>query len=169
MRRSLFLLLLLPLLAACRGTQLYTSQDLSQVKKAYAELKPTYLAFERAFEANNTREILSGYHTELHQCHLVDAIDQRDTIDPNINLFYASAELDNMCNAIELGYTTWASTRGYPYPHDIVPARPIDIFPGTDSGLLLMKMYLAKPSALAGPPTAAASPVRQPVSTPVKK
>ena len=71
MRRYFFVLLLAPVLAACRGTQAYTLQDLSQVKTAYAELRPVYLSFRRAFYADNTEGVLRNFRLEREDCRIV--------------------------------------------------------------------------------------------------
>jgi hypothetical protein len=149
MRRYLIVLLLAPVLAACRGTQAYTQQDLTQVKTAYAELRPVYLHFRHAFYASDTQGILRNYHVERRDCRLVDQIDRRDTIDPNVNLFFASAELDNMCNAIESAYVTWAKPHHYPYLRAIVPGIPKEVFGGTDKELKKMRKYFKHPASYA--------------------
>lgn len=149
MRRYLPVLILLPVLAACRGTQPYTSLDLSQVRTGYAEIKPTYLAFKHAFITNDSHGIRANYRVEQRQCKLVDEIDKRDTIDPNVNLFFASIELDSFCNAIEMAYVDWAKANGYSFPKDIPPSRKDEIWGGTDKELKKMRKYLAHPGSLA--------------------
>jgi hypothetical protein len=149
MRRYLILLGLVPILAACRGTQAYTAEDLSQVRTAYAELRPVYVAFRHAFYANGVQGILRNYHLERQDCRIVDEVDQRDTIDPNVNLFFASAELDNMCNSIESAYVTWAKPHHYPLLKGVDSGIPAEIFGGTDDELKKMNHYLAHPASLA--------------------
>jgi hypothetical protein len=149
MRRYLILLVLAPVLAACRGTQAYTSLDLTQVRTAYAELRPVYVSFRHAFYARDAQSILGNYHLERRDCRMVDQIDQRDTIDPNVNLFFASAELDNMCNSIESAYVTWAKPHHYPLLKGVPSGIPAEIFGGTDQELKEMKKYLARPSSFA--------------------
>src|SRR5947209_144673 len=102
--RRLFFLGLLVVLAGCRGTQLYTAQDLTGVKVARATVIPVYLQFKRDYRSNNPIRIQQGYAQEQQACKQVDVIDKRDTIDPNVNLFQASAELDDFCNAVESAY-----------------------------------------------------------------
>jgi hypothetical protein len=144
MRFMLPCALLVLLLAGCRGTQDYTSQDLSQVHQGYAEILPTYKAFRQAYLSNNTARILSLYRREQQQCKLPDQIDKRDSIDPNVNLFLASVGLDDMCDTIESGYVTWAKPHGYPYPKDVLPSRPAEVFIGTDTEIKRLPHYLKK-------------------------
>lgn len=140
---------LLLLLTACRGTQPYATQDLRQVRRAYAQIRPTYTAFEQAYRVGNTTGILTYFRQEQQECKLVDVIDKRDTIDPNINLFFASAALDDMCNAIESAYVTWAPKHGFPYDKSVLPSRPSDVFLGPDLDLTKMSGYLRNPASLA--------------------
>jgi hypothetical protein len=137
------------LLAGCRGSELYTHQDLVQVRQTYAELLPIYKAFKKAFKANQTAGILRGFRIEHGPCAVVDQIDNRDTIDPNVNLFQASITLDDLCNAIEAGYVEWAMKAHYPYPKRVQPLRPSEVFIGADGDLEKMGKYLRNPSALA--------------------
>ena len=148
MRPKFFLLLSLLLLAACRGTQPYTAQDLSQVKQGYNELLPTYLSFKRAYSAGNTAGILKYYYRERIECRTVDQVDNRDTIDPNVNLFQASIGLDNFCNAVESAYVSWAMQNRYPYPKNVIPARPFEAFIVSDKSLGVMPKYMRRPASL---------------------
>lgn len=147
--RALFLLPLALLAVACRGTQPYSQTDLVEVKQAYVSVHPTYLAFKRAFQAGNGRDIMRLYRREHAQCRLVDTIDKRDTIDPNVNLYQASITLDDMCNAIESAYVFWAKKHRLPYDKIVVPARPREAFVGSDADLKKIKKYFRHPSALA--------------------
>ena len=126
--RRLFLLGLLVALAGCRGTQLYTPQDLTAVKSAEATIVPVYLQFKRDYGRDNLARIKHTYAQEQRVCKQVDIIDKRDTIDPNVNLFQASAELDDFCNAIESAYVYWAKRHGLPYDKTIVPGRRQEVF-----------------------------------------
>lgn len=146
--RLVALLALILILAACRGTQPYTQQDLQQVRQANAELRPTFLAFEQAYTVGNTARILLYFRREQKECKLVDEIDKRDTIDPNVNLFLASVTLDDMCNGIESAYAGWAQAHGYPYDKSIVPSRPSDAFTGSAIELNKAANYLRHPAAL---------------------
>src|SRR5437588_46403 len=114
MKQTVFLILLGFTLAGCRGTQAYTAEDLSQVRSAYAALHPIYVNFKADYVRADRRGILTYFHREQLACKVVDQVDSRDTIDPNVKLFQASIELDNLCNAIESAYAYWASKHGYP-------------------------------------------------------
>ncbi len=148
MRRDVLLLLLLPLLVACRGTDLYTSRDLAQVKQAYATIKPIYLAFRYAYHHHLTAGIVSNYHREQRACRLVDDINRRDTIDPGTNLFAASDDLDSFCNDIEEAWSYWAPRHGYPYKKSVPASRPTQEFLDGDFNLGKIKAYLRHPSQL---------------------
>jgi hypothetical protein len=148
MRIAVPLLLLAVFLAGCRGTQLYSKQDLQQVHQAWNELRPTYLAFERAYKQNDVPAMLADYHRERRQCKLVDVIDNRDSIDPNVHLFAASAALDDICNTIESAYTTWAIPHHYPYDQNVVPSRKGDEFIGMDLEFKEIPKWLRHPSTL---------------------
>ncbi len=147
MRRLIFLGLLL-VLAGCRGTQPYTAEDLTGVKVAQATVIPVYLQFKQDYRSNNTSRIEQGYAKEQQACKQVDVIDKRDTIDPNVNLFQASAELDDFCNAIESAYAYWAKKHGLPYDETIVPGRHQEVFLQSDADLLTIQKYLRHPAAL---------------------
>jgi hypothetical protein len=144
----LILLAILVVLAGCRGTEAYTSQDLSGVKTAEATIVPVYLQFKRDYRRDNQAAIQRTYAQEQEVCKQVDVIDQRDTIDPNVNLFQASAELDDFCNAIESAYVYWAKGHGLPYDKSIVPGRRQEVFLGSDADLKTIHKYVLHPSAL---------------------
>jgi hypothetical protein len=150
MRRLPLLLLLLPAAVACRGTQAYSSTDLQQVRKVYRTVPPIYRAFKAAYFAGNTSLILKEYAREQKACKLVDVIDKRDTIDPNTNLFVASAGLDSLCNDIESAYTGWAIVHHYPHDKSIVPGRAQDAFVDGDTNLEKMPSQMAHPKAYPG-------------------
>jgi hypothetical protein len=146
--RRLLLLAVLVALAGCRGTQAYTAQDLSGVKTAEATIIPVYLEFKRDYSRDNQAAIQRTYALEQRDCKQVDVIDRRDTIDPNVNLFQASAELDDFCNAIESAYVYWAKRHGLPYDKSIVPGRRQEVFLGSDGDLKTIHKYLRHPAAL---------------------
>lgn len=145
--RRLPLLLLLVAAAACRGTQSYSTTDLHQVQQAYRTIPPLYRAFKAAYYADNGPLIVKDYAQEQKLCRLVDTIDKRDTIDPNTNLFSASAGLDSLCNDIEAAYTGWAIQHHYPYDKSIIPGRSQDAFVDGDSNLKKMPKQMELPSA----------------------
>jgi hypothetical protein len=149
MRQTVFLILLGLGIAGCRGTQAYTSVDLVQVRSAYATLQPIYVHFKADYLRGDKGGILSYLQREQAACRVVDAIDSRDTIDPNVKLFQASIELDNLCNAIESAYAYWASHHHYSYDKSITPYPPNDAFLIADTDLLKMPGYLKRPSNLA--------------------
>lgn len=146
--RKLFFLGLLLVLAGCRGTQPYTAKDLNGVKVAEATVIPVYLQFKRDYQSNEPVRIEQGYEREQQACRQVDVIDRRDTIDPNVNLFQASAQLDDFCNAIESAYAYWAKKHGLPYDKVVVPGRHQEVFLQSDADLLTIHKYLRHPSAL---------------------
>lgn len=146
--RRLFLLAVLMGLAGCRGTQAYTSQDLAGVKTAEATIVPVYRQFRRDYRRDNRAQIQRTYAREQEACKQVDVIDKRDTIDPNVDLFQASAELDDFCNAIESAYVYWAKRHGLPYDKTIVPGRRQEVFLGSDADLKTIGKYMRHPAAL---------------------
>jgi hypothetical protein len=106
-----------------------------------------YRAFKVAYFAGNTRMILTEYARERKVCKLIDVVDKRDTIDPNTNLFVASAGLDSLCNDIESAYAGWAKLHHYPYDKSIVPSRPEDAFVDGDANLEKMPKQMEHPRA----------------------
>ena len=149
MRRVLLLLPLLAVLAACRGTQAYTAEDLAQVKEAYNNIPPIYIAFKRVYYGGDTAGILAEYHKAQAACRVEDAVDKRDTIDPNTNLFAASSGLDSLCNDMDSAYVQWAKQHHYPYDKSIVPGRREDVFVDGDANLLKMPKQMEHPAAFA--------------------
>lgn len=147
MRKFLVLPLLL-VFAGCRGTQPYTSQDLAQVKQADATIVPIYKQFKRDYRSDNQAAIQQTYALEQQACKQVDVIDKRDTIDPNVNLFQASADLDDFCNAIESAYVYWAKRHGLAYDKSIIPGRRQEVFLGSDTDLKTIGKYIRNPAAL---------------------
>lgn len=146
--RRLFLLAVLVPLVGCRGTQAYTSHDLSAVKKAASTIVPVYRQFKRDYRRGNKAALQRAHAQEQKVCKQVDVIDKRDTIDPNVNLFQASAELDDFCNAIESAYVFWAKRHGLPYSKSIIPGRRQEVFLQADSDLKTIHKYLRHPSTL---------------------
>ena len=148
MRRLLFLLSSVVLLVGCASTRPYTQLDLRQVKSTYAVLVPLYREFRAAYRRGDGQGIVDGYRQEQRVCRTVDAIDQRDSIDPNTNLFQVSAGLDNLCNDIESVYAAWQKEHHRPYPKDIIPAFLSEAFQGSDLELEKMRKQLHHPAAL---------------------
>jgi hypothetical protein len=135
-------------LAGCRGTQPYTSQDLTGVKSIAATIVPVYREFKQAYRHDDRPVIESTFAREQAVCKQVDVIDKRDTIDPNVNLFQASAELDDFCNSIEDAYVFWAKAHKLPYDKSIFLGRRQEVFDTADADLKTIKKYLRHPSAL---------------------
>lgn len=146
MRRAPLLVLVL-VLAACRGTQAYTSLDLQQVRHAYRQIPPVYRDFKAAYLAGNTRLILQDYAREQQVCRQLDPIDRRDTIDPSTNLFAASVGLDDLCNDIESAYASWASKHHRPFDKTIPTTTPDAEFVDGDAALEKMPAEMAHPAA----------------------
>lgn len=88
------------------------------------------------------------YRAEQVLCARVDVVDVRDTIDPNANLFQASAGLDNFCNDIESAYAGWERSHHHAYDKRVVPSYPENAFKGSQLSLKQMNMYLRRPAAL---------------------
>ncbi|MGI8969022.1 MAG: hypothetical protein ACR2GA_07970 [Chloroflexota bacterium] len=148
MRVFAFIVLLVAL-AGCAGTQPYSQRDFHQVTTAFHQLVPAWWGYEQAYKRHDTAGILRNFHVEQHVCYtLVDEVDHRDTIDPNVNLFHASASLDNICNSIEELYRTWAQKNGYPFNKHIPPALPAQTFLGQNKELPIMTKQMRHPSAL---------------------
>lgn len=150
MRPRLFLLAIpFLLLSGCRGTQAYTSLDLAQTRQAYTEILPTYLAFKQAYKRGDDRAMHAAFEREQVECKLVDKVDARDTIDPNVNLFQASYALDLMCDAIEQVWAIWEKQHGRPYDKTqaIVPAG--DVFLFSDPYVKKLHRWMRRPAALA--------------------
>ncbi|HLJ68204.1 MAG TPA: hypothetical protein VKX16_12675 [Chloroflexota bacterium] len=149
MRKLIVLTGIALFLTGCRGTQAYTQQDLQQVRLGYAEIRPTYLAFKQAFQSGDGTGVVKYFRREQSECRIPDVIDNRDSIDPNVNLFQVSIALDDMCNAIESAYVTWAQAHGLPYDRNIVPGRPLNVFIQADTDLKSTARELRHPAALA--------------------
>jgi hypothetical protein len=147
MRKTVLLLPLL-LLSGCRGSQLYSAQDLRQVRESWSVLQPTYLEFEQAYKRGDTSGILAGFRREQQECRVVDQVDNRDTIDPGVKLFQVSAALDDICNTIESAYVTWAKPHGYPYDKTVQPSRPAEVFIGMDQEFKNIPVLLRHPDSL---------------------
>jgi hypothetical protein len=147
MRKPIFLALLV-LLAGCRGTEPYTSADLAGVKAAKVAIIPLYLEFKRAYHHDDQAEIQRTHAVEQEVCKQVDVIDKRDTIDPNVNLFQASAELDDFCNSIDDAYAFWAKQHGLPYSKALTLGLRQEVFLTADADLKTINKYLRHPAAL---------------------
>lgn len=145
--RRLPVLLVLLLVIGCRGTQAYTRQDLQQVRHAYAVIPPLYSAFKRAFIANNPVQMRRDFRREQVACRPLDQVDQRDTIDPNVNLFEVSVGLDDMCNAIESGYADWNKQHGRPYDRTLTLPAPGQDFVQADTDRLKMPEEMRHPAS----------------------
>jgi hypothetical protein len=145
----LILLILTPLaIAASRSSNPYTSQALRDVKQNYAQLHPVYLRFKASYQRKDALAMADQYRREQIVCAKVDKVDQRDTIDPNTDLFAASAELDNVCNLIESAYAAWEKAHHLKWDKRVTPAFPGDLWSGEDLSLKKMRGYLRHPSAL---------------------
>jgi hypothetical protein len=147
--RRLTLPLILLVLTGCRGTQPYSSQDLREVKQAYAQLYPNFTAFRHAYFRGQKASIQRYFRRNETMCRLADVIDKRDTIDPNVNLFQASIALDDMCNNVESVYALWAKEHHLRYDKSIVPSRKSEEFFGLDVELAKVPTYLKHPDAFA--------------------
>ena len=139
-------LAVMSVLSARASAQLYTREDLQQVRQSYAALLPIYIDFRSAFKRNDARSMERDYNQEQLDCRQVDAIDQRDTIDPSTNLFAASSELDNFCNDIETVWAAWEKKHHLPYDKRVIPAFLPDAFVGSDIGLKKMAKAMRDPS-----------------------
>lgn len=148
MRRLLLLVPVLLLLTACGEGAPYTQQDLQEVNQAYAQIRPVYLNFKKAFIHHDAQGIQSGFQREQIACRLVDKIDKRDSIDPNTKLFTASSALDSYCNDIESAYAYWAKAHHLPYDKTVVRETYPDVFKDGDYNMKRMASLLRHPSAL---------------------
>ncbi len=146
MRTLLLTLVAIPLLAGCGSSQPYTQQDLHDVEQAWTVLRPLYTDFRTAFHRGDFQEMTRDYARERAECKHVDAIDQRDTIDPNTNLFQASGGLDGMCNTIESVYAAWEKAHHMRYDKTIVPEFLFEAFKGSNRGLRIMADFLRHPA-----------------------
>jgi hypothetical protein len=147
MHRLLPVLALGFLLAACAGQEPYTQQDLVQVRGVYRTLAPTYRTFRAAYLRNDFRTMRAAFATEQRVCRVVDQIDRRDTISPNVQLFVASEGLDNMCNSIEYAYASWRHDHHLPYNESLQLGAEADLFVRADASLEQMPAELRHPSA----------------------
>ncbi|GAC1324216.1 MAG: hypothetical protein NVSMB22_12770 [Chloroflexota bacterium] len=120
--RLLPLLGLVFLLAACASSALYTQQDLVQVRQSWTEIGPVYKNFKRAYMHHDDASLRYWYAQEQTRCKLVDVIDKRDTIDPNIKLFQASADVVDLCNDMEGVWAFWRRAHGLSYDKALLPA-----------------------------------------------
>jgi hypothetical protein len=139
---------LLLVLVGCASNQPYTQQDLHEVRAASATLTPLVYAFRHAFFSDNTPGVLSAYHQERIACRLVDAIDRRDTINPNVKLWQASADLDDYCNDIESGFSTYAIEHHLPYDKKVNPSLRYDVMQQSKLDMKKMPDLLRHPADL---------------------
>lgn len=119
MRRVSLALLALALLAGCAGSQPYSALDLKQVRQSYATIAPIYWAFRKAYIANNFPAMKRLHAKERAACHLEHVVDNRDTIDPNVNLYLASSQIDSFCNDMETAYSEWRKAHGMTYDESL--------------------------------------------------
>lgn len=147
-RHLLALLPLMLLLSGCFSTPLYTAQDLQQVRDSDHTLVPLYKDFRAAFHRRDAAVMQQDFEREQIAARQVDQIDVRDSIDPNTNLFQASAELDNLCNDIEAVWAAWEKAHHMPYDKSIQPALLSEAFQGSDKGLKDLAKWLRHPSSL---------------------
>jgi hypothetical protein len=145
-RSSILASLALAVLAGCGVTRPYLSTDLSQVTGAYATIKPIYEGFKAAYDANSATAIAREFAREQRACRLVDDIDNRDTIDPNTNLFSASAALDTYCNDIESAYSGWRKAHGLSYDETLPVTLPNTYFLDGDYDMKQMHLWLSNPA-----------------------
>jgi len=133
------------LLSACGSSQAYSQEDFRQVTQAYSVLLPIYLDFRAAFRHDDFAQMTHDFASRRPACKEVDAVDRRDTIDPNTDLFQLSAGLDGMCNDIESVYAAWRKAHHMTYDKSIVPAFLSQAFNGSDRGLRIMAQFLRHP------------------------
>lgn len=147
MRRAALLLLPIGLLvlSGCTVQQPYTPLDLIQVRAAARAIVPIYVNFMNAYLTNDRAALVRDYRREQVACRLEDRVDRRDTIDPNVNLFAASADLGGFCNNLESAYVRWAITNHLPYDSTVNPSGA-DPFNGSAIALAKMPVLLAHPS-----------------------
>lgn len=169
MLRALIALFALVILAGCAGSQPYESIDLQQVTEAYHTITPIYNAFKVAYAANDERQMNVLYAREQRACRLVDTIDARDTIDPNIDLFQASAYLDTFCNDIETAYNAWRQAHHLSYDANLPSTLPGTYFEDGDYNMTQMPIMLRHPAALCcliAPPATPSPPTTPGTGTP---
>lgn len=148
--RFAILLVLAVALAGCNFTSPpYTQADITQVNEAYHMLHSNYLDFKKAYWSHNDPLLRTSYHRVEQACRIVDVIDNRDSIDPNVKLFSASAELDNFCNDIEVVHAVWAKDHHYHYQAKLLPDIPEETFLGADKCFATMPDLLAHPDGYA--------------------
>jgi hypothetical protein len=146
---SLGAVLALALVVSARGSGApYTKQDLDQVTTTFYAMVPVYRSFATAFLTHNDPVMEQDFREEQRYCKVVDAIDQRDTIDPNTNLFAVSAGLDNFCNGIEEYYAAWRKSQHLPYDHSVQPGDTSHAFVGTEDYITLLSKQIKHPSQL---------------------
>jgi hypothetical protein len=145
MRAILVAIAMLLFLPACASSQEYSHQDLRQVNHAYSLLLPVYLDFRAAFHRGDFAQMTRDFASRRPACKEVDAIDRRDTIDPNTDLFQLSAGLDGMCNDIESVYAAWEKAHHMKFDKSIVLSFLAQAFKGSDRGLRIMAQFQRHP------------------------
>ena len=145
MRAILVAIATMLLLTACASSQSYTKQDFRQVNHAYSLLLPIYFDFRAAFFRGDFVKMTREFESRRPACKEVDAIDRRDTIDPNTDLFQLSAGLDGLCNDIESVYAAWEKAHHMKYDKSIVPTFLAQAFKGSDRGLRIMAQFQRHP------------------------
>lgn len=146
MRRLVLAILGLTLLSGCGSTPAYTAQDLREVKHLYAVLTPIYGRFRAAFYSNDFLGMRAAFGQERTACKQVDAIDNRDNIDPNSNLFQASGDVDTLCNEIESAYARWRKSHHLKYDKTVYLPQTFELFKGSEAVLLQMPKLMCHPA-----------------------
>ena len=123
--------------------------DTVQVRQAASEIVPVYQGFKHAYLSNNGASLAYWYGREQQDCKLVDVIDKRDSIDPNIKLFAASENLDDLCNDIEVAWAYWAKQHHMKYEEKLVPAVVSDAWLDGDKRVETLPVLLRNPDQLA--------------------
>jgi hypothetical protein len=146
MRRVSLVLLALVVLAGCAGSQPYSALDLKQVRQAYAAVRPVYWAFRAAYIANNYPAMKRLFAQEQRACHIEDVVDKRDTIDPNVNLYQASSQVNSFCNDIETAYAAYRKAHAMPYDELVNETLPGTYFEDGDYNMQIIGRYLGNPA-----------------------
>lgn len=153
MRTTLVAIIMMLFLTACASSQPYTQRDLQQVNHAFRVLRPIYLDFRTAFFRGDFAQMTRDFASRRPACKEVDAVDRRDTIDPNTDLFQLSAGMDGMCNDIESVYAAWEKAHHMKYDKSIVLAFLSQAFNGSDRGLRIMAQFQRHPREYTTAPT----------------
>jgi len=110
---------------------------------------PVYKDFKQAYTRSDWKALRFWYDREQKDCRLVDVIDKRDSIDPNVKLFEASALLVSLCNDIEVGWAFWAKAHGEKYDKNLIPPTIADVWKDGAYNIKKMHGLLRHPGALA--------------------